>query len=66
MPLLGHIPLDTTIRQGGDIGHTIVISAPDSQPADAFRAAARQCARRLTIDAAEKPRRPTIMLKQAR
>lgn len=66
VPLLGRIPLDTSIRQGGDIGHPAVISAPESAPAEAFRDAARQCARRLAIDAAEKPRRPTIMLKQAR
>lgn len=66
VPLLGRIPLDTAIRQGGDIGHPIVVSEPESPPAEAFADAARQCARRLAIDAAEKPRRPTIMLKQAR
>jgi ATP-binding protein involved in chromosome partitioning len=66
VPLLGRIPLDTAIRQGGDIGHPIVISEPESPPAEAFRDAARQSARKLAIDAVEKPRRPTIMLKQAR
>jgi len=66
VPLLGRIPLDTSIRQGGDIGHPLVLSAPDSPSSDAFRDAARQAARKLAIDAAEKPRRATIMLKQAR
>jgi ATP-binding protein involved in chromosome partitioning len=66
VPLLGRIPLDTAIRQGGDIGHPIVVSEPESPPGEAFAAAARECARRLAIDAAEKPRRPTIMLKPAR
>ncbi len=66
VPLLGRIPLDTAIRQGGDIGHPIVVSEPESPPGEAFKASARQAARRLAIDAMEKPRRPTIMLKQAR
>jgi ATP-binding protein involved in chromosome partitioning len=66
VPLLGRIPLDTAIRQGGDIGHPIVVSEPESPPAEAFRDAARQSARKLAIDAVDKPRRPTIMLKQAR
>jgi ATP-binding protein involved in chromosome partitioning len=66
VPLLGRIPLDTAIRQGGDIGHPLVLSTPDSPSSDAFQAAARQAARKLAIDAAAKPRRATIMLKQAR
>lgn len=66
VPLLGRIPLDTAVRQGGDIGHPITVSEPESPPGEAFRDAARQCARKLAIDAVEKPRKPTIMLKQAR
>jgi ATP-binding protein involved in chromosome partitioning len=66
VPLLGRIPLDTAIRQGGDIGHPIVVSEPESPPAEAFRASSREAARKLAIDAVEKPRRATIMLKQAR
>jgi ATP-binding protein involved in chromosome partitioning len=66
VPLLGRIPLDTAVRQGGDIGHPITVSEPESPPGEAFRDAARQCARQLAIDAVEKPRRATIMLKQAR
>ncbi len=65
VPLLGRIPLDTAIRQGGDIGHPIIVSEPESPPAEAFRAASREAARKLAVDAVEKPRRPTIMLKQA-
>ena len=63
MPLLGQIPLDTTIRQGGDIGHPIVVAAPDSPSATAFRAAAHQAAAKLSMEAVKKPRRATIMLK---
>ncbi len=30
VPLLGHIPLDPTIREGGDAGKPVVLSEPDS------------------------------------
>lgn len=66
VPLLGRVPLDTTIRQGGDIGHPIVVSHPESPAGAAFRDAAQQAAVRLSIEAVKKPRRPTIMLRQAR
>jgi ATP-binding protein involved in chromosome partitioning len=65
VPLLGRVPLDTTIRQGGDVGHPIVVSHPDSSAGAAFHAAAQQSAVRLSIEAVKKPRRPTIMLRQA-
>lgn len=63
VPLLGTIPLDTVIRQGGDIGHPIVVSAPDSPPALAFKEAARACTLRLAKEAVKRPHRPTIMLR---
>lgn len=63
VPLLGQIPLEGSIRQGGDIGYPVVVSDPDSAPAKAFRDAARQSAARLAVVAAEKPRRPRIMLR---
>ena len=64
VPLLGQIPLEGSIRQGGDIGFPIVVSDPDSAPAVAFRDAARQAAARLAVEAVRKPRRPRIMLRQ--
>ncbi len=42
VPLLVEIPLETTIRQGGDDGLPGVISAPDSPAAQAIQALARQ------------------------
>jgi ATP-binding protein involved in chromosome partitioning len=66
VPLLGQIPLEVSIRQGGDIGHPIVVSHPDSPPSEALRAAARQAAIKLAADAYQKPRRPRIMLRKAR
>lgn len=61
--LLGKIPLEPLVRVGGDAGTPIVIANPDSATAKAFDQAAARVATRLAIDAAKKPRKPTIMLK---
>ena len=37
VPLLGEIPLYTEIRESGDQGKPVVLAAPDSVPAQAFR-----------------------------
>ena len=42
IPLLGQIPLEISIRQGGDIGVPVVIGAPQSPPALAFKALAKK------------------------
>lgn len=42
VPLFGEIPLDQTVREGGDAGRPIVLANPDSPAAVAFRAAAEQ------------------------
>lgn len=39
--LLGEIPLSSAIRAGGDAGTPVVLSEPDSIPAQIFRSAAR-------------------------
>jgi ATP-binding protein involved in chromosome partitioning len=44
VPLLGRIPLDVRIREAGDQGLPVVLSAPDSPLAAAFHAAAEQVA----------------------
>jgi ATP-binding protein involved in chromosome partitioning len=36
VPLLGQIPLDPALREGGDVGAPIVVSAPDSEVSQAF------------------------------
>ena len=41
IPLLGQIPLDPGIRQGGDAGRPVVVSAPDSEEARTFGRIAR-------------------------
>jgi len=64
VPLLGQIPIDAAIREGSDAGRPIVVSAPESSIAQAFREAARRAAGRLSVEAVRKPRKPTIMLKR--
>ncbi|MFD6893352.1 Mrp/NBP35 family ATP-binding protein [Rhodococcus sp. NPDC060086] len=44
VPLLGQIPLDPAIRESGDAGTPIVLSAPDSPPGIALREIAEKLA----------------------
>jgi ATP-binding protein involved in chromosome partitioning len=46
VPLLGQIPLDTAVREGGDVGTPVVLSAPDSPASVALRKVARDLSRR--------------------
>jgi ATP-binding protein involved in chromosome partitioning len=40
VPLLGSVPIDPRVREGGDTGHPIVLADPDSDAAVALRAIA--------------------------
>jgi ATP-binding protein involved in chromosome partitioning len=46
VPLLGQVPLDVTLREGGDVGTPVVLSHPDSAAAVALRGVARGLSRR--------------------
>jgi ATP-binding protein involved in chromosome partitioning len=46
VPLLGQVPLDVTLREGGDAGTPVVLSNPDSAAAVALRGVARTLSRR--------------------
>jgi ATP-binding protein involved in chromosome partitioning len=46
VPLLGQIPLDVVLREGGDTGVPVVLSDPDSAAAVVLRGIARQLSRR--------------------
>ena len=52
VPLLGSLPLEIGIREQGDAGMPIVLSAPDSAAAQAYR----QTARRMATTLAARPR----------
>jgi len=52
IPFLGDIPIDTSVRIGGDEGRPIVVAAPDVAAARAFRGVARQLAAQISIQTA--------------
>ncbi len=46
VPLMGQVPIDVALREGGDTGVPVVLSHPDSAGAVALRAVARQLGHR--------------------
>ncbi|HYO53560.1 Mrp/NBP35 family ATP-binding protein [Archangium sp.] len=50
IPFLGEIPLELKIRESGDAGVPVVLSAPDSPEAQAFMAMARNIAGRVSTE----------------
>ena len=52
VPLLGSLPLDIAIREQGDAGQPIVVAAPDSVVAQAYR----QVARAMVAELSQRPR----------
>jgi len=53
VPLLGQVPIEMPVREGGDSGRPVVIAAPDNPAAVAFRAIAGKVAQRISILNAE-------------
>jgi ATP-binding protein involved in chromosome partitioning len=51
LPVLGCIPLEMAVREGGDQGLPIVVQYPDSASAQALRAMAQQVAARVSVAA---------------
>lgn len=51
VPLLGTIPLSESVREGGDLGVPIVVGAPDSAQARAFKDVAGNVAAQISIGA---------------
>jgi ATP-binding protein involved in chromosome partitioning len=48
---LGEIPIAVSVREGSDAGTPVVVSAPDSPEAQAFRRAARNLAGQMSVQA---------------
>ncbi len=63
VPFLGEVPLEPSVREGGDAGRPVVIDAPTSATSQAFGHVAERVATQLAIQALRKPRKPTIMLR---
>ncbi len=59
VPVVGRIPLETGVREGGDVGRPVVLADPESPAARAFvtvaREVARRCGARGAAGAAEEP-----------
>ena len=51
IPLLGCVPLEISVREGGDVGTPVVIAEPDSASAKALTAIAEQIAAKVSIAA---------------
>jgi ATP-binding protein involved in chromosome partitioning len=51
IPLLGCIPLEISLREGGDVGVPIVVGQPESASAKALYAIASQIAAKVSIAA---------------
>jgi ATP-binding protein involved in chromosome partitioning len=51
---LGEVPLDTAVRSGGDDGKPVMIAAPTSPTAEAFRQVAAQVASQVSIENAKR------------
>jgi ATP-binding protein involved in chromosome partitioning len=52
VPLLAQLPLELPVREGGDLGHPIVLAQPESTTAQAFRALAEALCQRLSMTGA--------------
>jgi ATP-binding protein involved in chromosome partitioning len=49
VPFLGEIPLDPSVREGGDLGQPVIVAAPDSPMAQALRRVAEAAAQRISV-----------------
>jgi ATP-binding protein involved in chromosome partitioning len=54
VPFIGAIPLDPSVRQGGDEGIPILVSAPDSAVSKAMRAITMDIAAKISVAAVQK------------
>ena len=52
VPVLGRLPLDPQVCETGETGKPVSFSRPDSAPAKAFRALARQVAAAVSVQTA--------------
>ncbi|MFN7945735.1 MAG: iron-sulfur cluster carrier protein ApbC [Blastocatellia bacterium] len=65
VPFLGAVPLSLSVREGGDLGIPIVVGAPESAQAQAFREVAQNVAAQISIQAIKSNRTlPVLNLKK--
>ncbi|MDO9130518.1 MAG: Mrp/NBP35 family ATP-binding protein, partial [Anaerolineales bacterium] len=51
VPFLGAVPMESSVRVGGDTGEPVIISKPDSEAAKALKTIAEQVAARISVTA---------------
>ena len=66
VPLLGHVPLSVSVREGGDSGVPIIIGEPDSLQGAAFREIADNVATQVSVQAMKGAGLPVINLSDNR
>jgi len=54
VPFLGAVPMESSVRVGGDTGEPVVASRPDSEAARALKSVAEQVAARISVEALAK------------
>ncbi len=60
VPFLGAVPMEQSVRIGGDTGEPVVASRPDSDASKALKSIAEQVAARVSVTALEQRDVPTI------
>jgi ATP-binding protein involved in chromosome partitioning len=63
VPFLGAVPMEPSVRIGGDTGEPVVAFRPDSDAAKALKSIAEQVAARVSIEALNQKQSPTINIK---
>lgn len=53
VPFLGEIPIQQSVREGGDAGQPVLVAEPDSLASEAFRTVAERAAQQIAIRNAE-------------
>jgi len=54
VPFIGSIPMDPSVRSGGDAGKPVVVTAPESSVAKALEALASDVAAKVSVAALQK------------
>jgi ATP-binding protein involved in chromosome partitioning len=60
VPFLGAVPMELSVRVGGDSGEPVVVSRPNSEAAKALQSIAEQVAARISVEALNQKNAPTI------
>jgi ATP-binding protein involved in chromosome partitioning len=60
VPFLGAVPMETSVRIGGDTGEPVVVNKPDTAAAKSLQTIAGQVAARISVVAIDRSNAPSI------